>query len=296
MLLSPAPSFMHCALSPLSYSRSSQSLSHHIYLFSSRSFLLIYKYTMMTSIFKIILSLDSTSPSLEIVPFYSLYTVSNFFPFILSWAFLSLHSSKAVLTEVIIDLHVAHSRSQFSVLTLLELLIQKWSLSPPWKTWYLAPRKPFSLLLSHFALLPHWFLLLNKLGCILLIILTSGPWSTLRAQSSKYMYFLGDLNLPPPLPTSWHMSSEASALAVPTAWNTTLPDGCVTHSHFIQGPTPISCYQRGSSSSITKLKTASSFSVTLSICPTFIFFLSTYYPTWHASIYLLAVLSFSSRM
>lgn len=125
VLLSPAPSFMHCTLSPLSYSRSSQSLSHHISLFSSRSFLLIYKYTMMTSIFKKILSLDSTSPPLEIVPFYSLHTVSNFFPFILSWAILSLHSSKAVLTKVIIHLHVAHSRSQFSVLTLLELLIQK---------------------------------------------------------------------------------------------------------------------------------------------------------------------------
>lgn len=51
-----------------------------------------------------------------------------------------------MLVKGISDLHVANFRGQFSVLTLHKLLRWNWSLPPLWKTWYLALRKPFSLL------------------------------------------------------------------------------------------------------------------------------------------------------
>lgn len=51
------------------------------------------------------------------------------------------------------------------------------------------------------------------------------------------------------------------------------PTRCLYNSpsHFIQDPTAVSCYQRESSTSMTKLQIASSFPVTLSIYPTVFF-------------------------
>lgn len=128
--------------------------------------------------------LPPSLPLRKITPFYSTCTLSP-----TSFCHFVPPLSNAVLAKVITDAHVANPRDHFSVLTLHQhrgesgygLLLGRLDV------WLLGSQ-------FFFVLLSHCFLFFSKLGWNLLIIPASKSENGVGAQSSKYVYLIGDLN------------------------------------------------------------------------------------------------------